>query len=276
MTTFIGLMEKYQQEFIGFQNELKSYIFRLVSKRQETEDISQEAYIKAFKNIKSFKENSSFKTWVFAIATNLAKDHLKDKKRWAENWMDYARDAHLENPELMQKKFEVSRTSAHGKFEIREHINFCFGCINKTLLITNQICLLLKEVYHFKISEIMAITDLSEGRVKHAIADARNDMKRIFKNRCALINKNGVCHQCTGLNGAFNPEQDTQIEVNKIKMAKQQNNKNSDQLLDLRLQLASSIDPLNANGTDLHNYLLENFPNWAELQTVTTKEKPCS
>jgi len=257
--------EKYQQEFIGFQDELKSYLYRLVSNKQESEDISQETYIKAFKNIDSFKANASFKTWTFTIATNLAKDSLKNKKRWAENLMDKTRALHLENIHLRDKSIELSRASVNGDYEIREHINFCLGCVNKTLLLVNQICLLLKEVYHFKITEIMVITDLSEGKVKHAIADARNEMKRIFKNRCALINKKGVCHQCTEMNNVFNPEQVAQMELNKIKMVKQASIANIDQLLDLRLQLAAAIDPLNAKGTDLHNYLLENMPNWAKL-----------
>lgn len=258
--------EKYQQEFITFQSELKSFIYRLVTQRQESEDIAQETYIKAFKNLNSFKEKSSFKTWTFAIATNLAKDSLSARQRWGEDWMELVKDAHVEDKQLLQKKFDTAATSEHGKFVIREHINYCLNCVSKTLLLTNQICLLLKEVYNFKVSEIMLITGLGEGKVKHAIADARNDMTRIFKKRCALINKEGVCHQCTGLNNRFNPEQDTQVEANKIKMIKESRNQNYEQLLNLRLQLAKNIDPLNAEGSDLHNYLIENSPNWAKQQ----------
>lgn len=266
-------LESYQQQFISFQKELNSFIFRLVANREDTEDIAQETYIKAFKNIQTFQGNASFKTWTFTIAANLAKDKLKAKGSWGEHWLDLSRDAHMEDPGLMQKKFEIARTSAHGAFEIREHINFCFGCINKTLLLTNQICLLLKEVYDFKISEIMLITGLNEGKVKHAIADARKDMNRIFEKRCALINKEGICHQCTGLNSKFNPEQDAQIEANKIKMVKEAGNENYEQLLNLRLQLVKSINPLEAAGTDLHSYLIENVPAWAEQQTAKASEK---
>lgn len=259
-------IEKYQQDFITFQEELKSFIYRLVTHRQETEDISQETYFRAFKNIDSFKEKSSFKTWVFTIATNLAKDSLIARERWGEDWMELVKDAHIENKELLQRKFEISRNSEHGKFVIREHINYCLNCVTKTLLLTQQICILLKEVYDFKISEIGLITGLTEGKVKHALADARKDMERIFKKRCALINKEGICHQCTGLNKRFNPEQDTQIEANKIKMIREARNKNYQQLLDLRFQLAKSIDPVNAEGMDLHNYLIENSPRWAKTQ----------
>ena len=258
--------QEYEKEFVGFQSQLNSFIYRIVTHRQQAEDIAQDTFIKAFKNLESFKGKSSFKTWVFAIATNLCRDNQRATKRWKENWMDLVKDAHVGSPELMKKKFEVSNNSPHGTFVMSEHLNYCFNCTSKTLLLTNQICLLLKEVYDFKISEIMLIVDLTAGKVKHAIADARNDMKRIFEHKCALINKKGVCSQCTGLNQKFNPAQDTQIEKNKLKIVKEQANKNYEQLLDLRLQMVKNIDPLQGEGVDLHNYLIENSPAWAEAQ----------
>ncbi len=259
----------YLQEYLTFQKELRSFIYRLVAHRQETEDIVQETYLKVVRKIDSFKGEGSFKAWVFTIAANLAKDSLKARQRWGEDWMEVVKDAHVEDKTLLAKKFEVSRTSEHGKYVIREHINYCFNCVSKTLLLTNQICLLLKEVYNFKIQEITLITGLSEGKVKHAIANSRSDMNRIFKKRCALVNKEGVCHQCTGLNNRFNPDQNTQEEANKIKMIRESRRKNHDELLNLRLQLVKGIDPLEAEGTDLHNYLIENSPEWAKSRLET-------
>lgn len=267
-------LENYRVEFVSFQNELRSFIYRLVTHRQETEDIAQEVYLKAFNNINSFRGTSSFKAWVFTIAANLAKDSLRARQRWGEDWMELVKDAHVEDRDLFQKKMDIGQNSEHGKFVIREHINYCFNCVSKTLLLTNQICLLLKEVYDFKIAEIMLIMGLTEGKVKHAIADARSDMNRIFKKRCALINKEGICHQCTGLNKRFNPEQDAHIEANKVKMVRESRNENYEQMLNLRLQLAKSIDPLNAEGVDLHNYLIENSPMWAKKQLSKLDQVP--
>lgn len=259
-------IQQLQQAFITFQPELKSFIYRIVTHRQEAEDLTQETYIKAFKNISSFKGTSSFKTWVFSIATNLAKDSLRAQQRWKEDWMDLVKDAHKADKALMDRKFEIAASSPHGKFVMQEHLDYCFSCVSKTLLLTNQICLLLKEVYEFKIAEIMLIVGLSEGKVKHAIADSRKDMTRIFKRKCALINKNGTCHQCTGLNKVFNPEQDTQMEANKLKIVKEKRGKNYEELLNLRLQMVKTINPLEGEGIDLHNYLIENSPAWAQAQ----------
>lgn len=259
-------VKNYQEEFIAFQDALKSFLYRLVTHRQEAEDLAQETYIKAFQKLDSFNQKSSFKTWVFTIATNLAKDSLRARKRWGEDWMDLVKDAHVENVELRAKKMEVSKNSPHGTFVMKEHLNYCFSCTSKTLLLTNQICLLLKEVYSFSVPEIMLITDLTEGKVKHAIADSRKDLTRIFEKKCALINKEGVCGQCSGLNKIFNPAAETQQEVNRLKIVKEKRNKNYEELLDLRLQMVSALDPLAGESTDLHNYLIENSPSWAEAQ----------
>lgn len=259
-------IEIYKQEFIKFKPKLKSYLYRLTTSKEDAEDLTQDTFIKAFEKISLFGEQSSFKTWVFAIATNLAKDHKRVKERWGENWMDLVRDAHVQSPELFAKKTSIVENSPHGKFVLSEHLNYCFNCTTKTLLLDEQICLWLKEVYDFKISEIMTITGLTEGKVKHALADARKHLIRIFEKKCALINKNGTCNQCTGLNKMYNPKQDSHIEANKLKIVKEQEGKNFQELLDLRFQLVKSIDPLNGNGIDLHNYLIENSPRWAKEQ----------
>ena len=258
--------QKYQEEFLKFRQQLQSYLFRLTASKEDSEDLIHDTFLKVFNKLDSFKKKSSFKTWVFSIATNLAKDNFRVKERWGENWMDLARDAHLEDPKLFARKKEVLESSPEGKFVLSEHLNYCFNCTVKTLLLNEQICLWLKEVYSFKISEIMIITDLSEGKVKHAIADARKHLTRIFKNRCALINKNGTCSQCTGLNNIYNPEQDAHIEANRLKMVKEQKAKNHDELLDLRLQLIHSIDPLSGQTSCLHHYLINNSPTWANQQ----------
>lgn len=257
---------QYQEEFIAFRPQLKSYLFRLSASNEDSEDLLQDTFIRTFDKIDSFKGHSSFKTWVFSIATNLAKDNFRVKERWGESWMDLVRDAHVQNPALFKKKKEVLGSNPEGTFVLSEHLNYCFNCTTKTLLLQEQICLWLKEVYNFKVSEIMLILNLSEGKVKHSIADARKHLKRIFEKKCALINKEGTCSQCTGLNQMYNPEQDAHIEANKVKMVREQEGKNFEQLLELRLELIKNIDPLVGRTTSLHHYLIQNSPSWAKQQ----------
>lgn len=57
-----------------------SFTYRYVGDYQEAEDITQEVFIKVWRNIKKFDKNKSFKTWIFRIAKNTSIDFLKKKK----------------------------------------------------------------------------------------------------------------------------------------------------------------------------------------------------
>ncbi|MDO5978959.1 RNA polymerase sigma factor [Flavivirga spongiicola] len=256
------MTDQYQTEFLNFKNELSSFIFRLLTNKQDTEDVIQDTYIKTFERLDTFRGISSFKTWVFSIALNTAKNHLSKQKRWKENAQDLGADSHSKSAELSAKMKIVFEQTPERNYEIKEHINYCFNCINKTLLLKQQVCLLLKEVYHFKVSEIIEITKFTEGVVKHALADARNNMMRIFNSRCSFINKKGICHQCTTLKGVLNPDQHAHIEAQQIKLVKEGNTGNQDYLLNLRLELVRGIDPLHSKNSILNTYMLENLESW--------------
>jgi RNA polymerase sigma-70 factor (ECF subfamily) len=244
----------------------------MLANRQDAEDILQDTYLKINDNIASFRGESSFKTWVFTIALNLARNLLKKNALWKVEDTDIARTLHEQDPQLAGQAVSVFLTSSPDKnFQITEHLDYCFTCVTKTLDLTQQICLLLKEVYGFKQDEIEKITGLGEGKVKHGIVDARRNMVRIFENRCALINKTGVCDQCSALKGRLNPDQDAHIEINKLKLAQEAATENGERLLDLRLELVRSVDPINHPSSQIHIHFLENIPKWVKMaQTETT------
>ncbi|HMR42624.1 MAG TPA: RNA polymerase sigma factor [Saprospiraceae bacterium] len=247
MTTLDTLNETFK----SCRPQLKSYILRMTASVEDTEDIVQETYLKAHKNLESFRGDSSLKTWIFTIASNLARDFLRAKKRWPENVTDICKEAALSNRQFFQEMMEIRTTSPQGDFEIREHITFCFTCIAKSLPIEQQLCLLLKEIYAFQVSEIAQILDKSEAMIKYYLHTARSKMTAIFDHRCALINKEGVCHQCTELNGIFNPKQKVQEELMKIEMVRAAGQKDKATLFDLRLEIVRAIDPFESGAAAL-------------------------
>lgn len=251
------MRELLDKEFEQNRPQLRSYILRITASLDDTNDIVQDTYLKAVANMETFKGQSSLKTWIFAIASNLAKDNLRAKKRWTEDVTDICKAKALANPDYFPEIMHLQATSPHAQFEIKEHITFCLTCISKSLPLEQQICILLKEVYAFKVSEITTILDTSEAMVKYYLHTARTKMVNIFDGRCALINKEGICHQCSELNGIFNPKQNTQVEIMKIEMAKVAEKGDKDHLLDLRLQIMKEIDPFDSNGSDLQLHHLE-------------------
>ena len=67
------LMEKYH-------DPIYSFIFRMVHDREQVEDLTQEAFIKAFGSLKNFNEEFAFSTWLYKIATNNCIDYIRKRK----------------------------------------------------------------------------------------------------------------------------------------------------------------------------------------------------
>jgi RNA polymerase sigma-70 factor (ECF subfamily) len=140
---------------------------------------------------------------------------------------------------------------------MKEHIAFCFTCVSKSLPLEQQLALLLKEVYGFRVKEIAQIINQTDAMVKYYLHVGRSKMIDIFDHRCSLINKQGVCHQCTELNGIFNPKQKSQEELVKIQMVKEANNKSKEELFDLRMKILHELDPFESGAAELQLHHLE-------------------
>ncbi len=70
---FKRLMAKYH-------DAIHSFIYRMVHDREQVEDLTQEAFIKAFSSLKNFNEEFAFSTWLYKIATNNCIDYIRKKK----------------------------------------------------------------------------------------------------------------------------------------------------------------------------------------------------
>ena len=70
---FRRLRQKYQEA-------IQSMIYRMVRHPEEVQDLTQEAFIKAFASLSDFNDEYAFSTWLYRIATNNCIDHLRKKK----------------------------------------------------------------------------------------------------------------------------------------------------------------------------------------------------
>ncbi len=252
-----GDINAFQELFAGFQSQLKSYLYRLTASRTDAEDLTHDTFIKGFDKLSSFRGESSLKTWVFRIATHLAYNYLERRKRWVEDVKTQAKQLVMDNKKVYDEIVRVSNDSVEGVFDMKEHIDTCFTCMAKNLPIENQVALMLKDVYDFSLADICLILGKTEGIVKYLLQDARKTMSDIFDSRCSLINKNGVCHQCSELNGWLNPKEDQQQALMKLDLVKGSKKYNREELYQLRTTLIKAIDPLCSKGADLQEVLLK-------------------
>ena len=252
-----GDINAFQHLFSHFQGQLKSYMYRLTADRLDSEDLTHDTFVRAFDKIATYKGDSSLKTWVFQIGTNLAYDLLKRRKRWAIDAQDMSKQLAISSIEIQEEFHSVHNNSLYGSYEIKEHIDFCFTCISKSLVLEQQVALILKDVYDFSVADISRIMNQSTGVVKHLLNDSRKTMMNIYDNRCALVGKNGACNQCSELQGYFNPKQNRQEVLLSLEMVRSSEKYDKEELYELRKALIKTIDPLRSNGAELQEVIMK-------------------
>jgi RNA polymerase sigma-70 factor (ECF subfamily) len=89
-----------------------NFVYRLVNDRDTAEDLAQETFVKAWKNIHHFDMGKNFRTWLFTIAKNTTFDYLKKKKEIpfstfadeeGESWLENIADENILPDEILER-----------------------------------------------------------------------------------------------------------------------------------------------------------------------------
>ena len=79
--TEAGERDAFNELVLKYQKPLYSLLYRMVSSHEDASDILQKTFVKAFTGLGSFERRSTFKTWLYQIAINLAKNVYRDRSR---------------------------------------------------------------------------------------------------------------------------------------------------------------------------------------------------
>ena len=75
-----GDQRAYGEILTRYRNSIYNLLYKMVRNKEETEDLVQEAFIKAFNSLASFNDDYAFSTWLYKIAINNSIDHFRKKK----------------------------------------------------------------------------------------------------------------------------------------------------------------------------------------------------
>ena len=190
--------------------DLLRFLRRLLVRPELAEDIVQKAGERALSAERAPADASELRRWLFRIASNLAIDELRRQGTWSETALLEARGA-AEDDETFVEASLAMRATAEVAAIANEHLAFCFSCTLRTLAPHRAAALLLTEVYGFTLKEVAGILTASPGQAKNWLQEARAALDARFAQTCALINKNGVCYQCSELSSFFNGEPDNPL-----------------------------------------------------------------
>ena len=171
--TYEELIERYEQQLYGM-------IFRLLGNEMDAADVVQEVFLKVFRTINSFREQSSLRTWIYRIAVNEAHNHrrwfarhcrceisLEDEHPDRRNLLEYAADPG-------QSPFDQTLES-----ENRTLIERALTRINPVF----RTAVVLRDIQNLSYEEIADILQVSLGTVKSRILRGREALRREITQR---------------------------------------------------------------------------------------------
>jgi RNA polymerase sigma-70 factor (ECF subfamily) len=82
--TGAGDREAFNELVRKYQRPLYAMLYRMVGNHEDASDLVQKAFVKAFTGLRSFERRASFKTWLYQIAINLAKNVYRDRARFTQ------------------------------------------------------------------------------------------------------------------------------------------------------------------------------------------------
>lgn len=168
-----GDRRAFDQLVLRYQHKVLKLVMRYMRNHAEAEDIAQEAFLKAYRAIHSFRGDSAFYTWIYRIAINTAKNALVAAKRRP---LDY--DLDLQDPEQNERngrlRDEATPESLLLTEEIRQTVDAAIGALPEDL----RRAVVLREYEGLSYEEIAAVMGCPVGTVRSRIFRAREAIDR--------------------------------------------------------------------------------------------------
>src|SRR6266536_2867594 len=179
VTSFLGGEGITFSEHVDrYQTRLLNFVYRTIGDREKAEDLVQEVFIRVYRHLHRFDRSKKFSTWVYTIASNLAKNELRNRSRnplvlmqtVQKNWQEDDRPLQFEDttsrPDDMYRKRHLREIVEESVAKLPEHHRHVF---------------ILRELEGKSYEEIAEITDCNLGTVKSRLNRARNAFASIIE-----------------------------------------------------------------------------------------------
>ena len=172
-----GDTEAFEELVRRYEKTVFNIALRMVGDRDDAADMTQEAFIKAYGSLGSFRGDSRFSVWLYRITTNVCLDHLRTKARKKQMPLSLDDDAEqeLDIPDMraMPEEQLMRKLSMQA---VRRGLD--------RLAPEHRQILIMRELGGMSYAEISSALSLEEGTVKSRIFRAR-------KNLCAFLLADG-------------------------------------------------------------------------------------
>jgi RNA polymerase sigma-70 factor (ECF subfamily) len=169
---FDELVERYKQR-------VYATIYHMTSNHEDANDLAQETFIRAYKNLHRFKGDSSFYTWLYRIAVNTTINFLNSHRRRAKNNLSLDDvDARIQDdPDFIERTSGEGPDREVAANELMQQLNVALQKLSPD----HRLVVTLYDIQGLSHAEIARITNSSEGTVRSRLYYARLQLQQLLR-----------------------------------------------------------------------------------------------
>ena len=156
---------------------------RMMGNEQDAADMAQEALVRAWRRLSTYKAQSRFSTWLYRIASNVCLDELRKRKNREAESLQALQESGFD-PADEQNTPE----QALDRKDTRAQLARAISSLNEE----QRTALLLRDVHGLSYDEIASVLDMNLNTVKSRIARARASLRNILEKDAKLFTKQSV------------------------------------------------------------------------------------
>jgi len=168
-----GDLRAFDELVRRYQERVYATVYHMTANHEDANDLVQEAFLKAYRALSSFKGDSSFFTWVYRIAINKTINFLKQRKNrsgMSLNDLDFNAE---HDPDLVALVSEKTPRRELGLIELQEKLNAAMQKLSEI----HRLVVTLHDVQGLSHEEISKIMDCNTGTVRSRLFYARQQMQ---------------------------------------------------------------------------------------------------
>ena len=171
----------FEELVFQYQNKIYALSYRYMGNEEDAYDMSQEAFLKAYRSLRSFKGDSSFGTWLYRVATNVCLDELRRRKRRIAALSLDEPLATREGDEV-EKEIRDSALTPDLVYENKELATYIQNLLDQ-MKPEHKSAIVLRDVMDLTYEEMAEVLDCSIGTVKSRLSRARSALRKKFEER---------------------------------------------------------------------------------------------
>lgn len=164
----------YEELVRRYQRRIYALVYNMTGNKEDTEDLVQDVFVKAYRVLHGFKGNSSFYTWIYRIAVNRTINFLhKRKRRGSSVSLDDVDQAVERDPALVELRSRESPVRDVTISELQKKLNVAL----QTLSEDHRTVVVMHDIQGMQHAEIAGILNCSEGTVRSRLFYARKQLQ---------------------------------------------------------------------------------------------------